>query len=336
MKLKKYTPHDFVQKQYSEHQTQIADSVRLWSKAGRRKGAVLLPLLFMLFALPLISTTGFWKLSSLSEGSTVTVSAEPPELNLTYYSLWNESKTPVKLSGDTLVGDHIILNATWTPDTTIGKTALDVRAPAIPANITNVSTSSSIEINTRKLGNNATCTINATAWWGDGYVTYKLFHEVFIGNFFVPHLELQQPNGGEVWTGVNNVTWTAADNNTEENLTFEVLLSADAGASYQLLRADLNRTWFEWNCTGFLNLTTYKIQVRATDGIYIVSDESDNTFTAGDIYASPTTTTTTTGTTTTTTRPTTLSPQIGVIISVTIVASAFLAVGVYYVAKTRL
>jgi len=290
-------------------------------------------MLFTVIVSPILLTSGLLKPFPQSKNPIAIVSAEPPQLNLTYYSLWNETQQPIEDDGDMLIGDHIVINATWSPDTNIPRTALEIRAPVIPTVIYAESNSSSIEVNTRRLGNNATCIINATVWWGDGQEARELFYDVFIGNFFIPHVDLQEPNGGEVWTGANNITWMAWDNNTEESLTFEVLLSADGGNTYQLLGAGLKDTWFEWNCTGFLNLTTYKIQVRATDGIYIASDQSDNTFTAGDVYVPPTTTT---ETTTTTTALPTLSPRIGAMIAVIIVASAFLAVGVYYVAKTRI
>ncbi|MBS3794606.1 MAG: hypothetical protein KGY80_06905 [Candidatus Thorarchaeota archaeon] len=338
MKLTKRISHDLISNRYSGYHNPIASSVRLWPRNRVRETAIVFVMLFTVIVSPILLTSGLLKPFPQSKNPIAIVSAEPPQLNLTYYSLWNETQQPIVDDGDMLIGDHIMINATWSPVTNITRTALEIRAPAIPTVIYAESNSSSIEVNTRRLGNNATCIINATAWWGDGYLIRKFYYDVFIGNFFVPHIELEQPNGGEVWAGTNNVTWIASDNNLEENLTFEVLLSADGGKTYQLLGAGLNRTWFEWNCTGFLNLTTYKIQVRATDGIYIVSDQSDSTFTAGDIYTPPSTTTTTTTTTetTTTTALPTLSPRIGAMIAVIIVASAFLAVGVYYVAKTRI
>lgn len=338
MKLTNRISHNLNSNRHSAYHNPIASPIRLWSRTRAREIAVLFLALFVVFASPLLLISGLMESIPGSNNPITGIAAEPPQVNLTYYSLWNETQRPVEDDGDVLIGDHIVINATWSPDTNITGTALEIHAPAIPTTVSEESNSSSIEINTRRLGNNATCTINATAWWGDGYLIRKIYYDIFIGNFFVPHLELEQPNGGEVWTGANNVTWTASDNNLEENLTFEVLLSSDGGKTFQLLGAGLNRTWFEWNCTGFLNLTTYKIQVRATDGIYIVSDQSDSTFTAGDIYVPPsTTTTTTTHTETTTTMgPPGLSPQIGAMIAVIIVGSAFLAVGVYYLAKTRI
>ncbi|UCE11411.1 MAG: hypothetical protein JSW61_05625 [Candidatus Thorarchaeota archaeon] len=265
------------------------------------------------------------------------ISMDEPVLNLTFYSHWNDTKTPI-MSGDRIAGDHIILNATFTPNSDINRTRLEVNATAIPILIVSDVNHTSVEIDTRRLGNNATCTINVTAWLTTGVEISRNVTNVFIGNFFVPKIEVVSPNGGENITKPWNVTWTAYDNNTEEVLEFEVRLSSDGGSTFQLLTTGLTETRYEWNSSGFLLLSSYVIEVRVTDGIYTTSDQSDGPFTAGDVVPTTTTPPPTT-TSTTTASPTTPAPvdyTMAGFVSASIIGSAFLALAVYYVAKTRI
>ncbi len=253
--------------------------------------------------------------------------AETPTLSLTYYSRFNDTHTPIE-SGDKIAGDHVVLNATWTPLDNVNGTAIYVNATAIPNVISAEGTNNTVEIDTRSLGNNATCTVNVTTWLLNGTVLTEIFTEVFIGNFFAPHIEVLTPNGGEIWTEQHNISWIAWDNNTDDVLSFEVLLSADGGASFQLLTSELVPQWFVWDFSGFLSHTTYIIEVRATDGIYTTSDRSDATFEAGGVV--PTSTTTAISTTSPTAPPPdALDVRIGIFVAAAIIFSAFLSLIVY-------
>jgi hypothetical protein len=268
-------------------------------------------------------------------GKTFAYCSDNPDVSLTYHSLWNQTETPVH-SGDRISGDRVVLRGTWSPLGTVVQSRIDVNATAIPRSISNQSPSSSVWIDTRGLGNNATCIITVFALLLNESTINQTFSNVFIGNFFVPHVIVLFPNGGEHWTGVNNVTWFGWDNNTDEPLTYEALLSSDSGISFQLLATHLSSTWYQWDCTGFLNLSTYMIEVRVTDGIYVSFDRSDGTFTAGNIPTTTTSTTTTTTTTTTNTTTTTTVDNrfiVGFFISAAIVSSAVMALIVYYAAK---
>ena len=130
-----------------------------------------------------------------------------------------------------------------------------------------------------------------TAWLVNGSVISEKIYNVFIGNFFKPHIRVLSPNGGEQWTGVNNVTWVAWDNNSRETLSFDVLLSADEGKSFILLASGFDTLWYSWNCSSLPILDTYMIEVRVSDGTFNSFDRSDNPFTAGEINITPTSTT---------------------------------------------
>ncbi len=290
--------------------------------------------------------------------------------NLTFYSEWNATHGIVD-SGSHIVGDMITLNATWISGSVVNKTRITVNATAVPFWISADNNASSVKINTRGLGANHTCTINMTAWLVNGSILSERIHDVFLGNFFEPHIQLIAPNGGEVWSGVNNITWSGWDNNSVEELTFEVLLSSDGGKSYMLLATDIENQWYPWNSSGFLLQNSYLVEVRVTDGIYTNFDRSDGFFTAGDLTITSITTTSTSSTqptettnthvtttitsvttTVTETSPTTTShitspstttstntyPSgvLAIILASAIIGSAVLAVVVYYFAGRRL
>ncbi len=255
------------------------------------------------------------------------LAAELPTLSLSYYSNWNDTLIPVD-SGDRISGDHIVLNVTWSPSENANGSLIEVNATAIPMVISESTNESSVEIDTRALGNNATVKINCTTWLTNGTPISQIIDNVFLGNFFKPHVELVSPNGGEVWTGIHNITWQAWDNNTQESLTFEVLLSSDGGMTFQLLESDLTTTWVEWDTNGFSNLSTYMVQVRASDGIYITTDTSDSPFTAGNVDTGPPS-----GTTTSTITNDIEELRTALFIAAAIILSALFAVIVYYLAK---
>lgn len=258
-------------------------------------------------------------------------SAEPPILTLTYYSRTNS--TPASLaSGSRIAGDHITLNATWSPQDNVNGSQIIVNASAIPNVIKATSETHTVEIDTRALGNNATCSINVTTWLLNGTPVSAIFTNVFLGNFFSPSVRVLAPNGGEIWTNSHNITWIASDRNSDDSLLFEVHLSADDGISYQLLSSDLTTTWLLWDFSTFQNLSSYMVEIRASDGIYEAVDTSDGSFTAGAVNT-PSTSTSVTHTTSTTPPAVSEQTQIALFIAAAIIMSAFLSVIVYHQAK---
>ncbi len=250
----------------------------------------------------------------------------PPTLSLTYYTHWNSTKVDVN-SGDQLEGDHIILNATWSPSTEINRTRIEVNATAIPTVKYSEQNGNTVEIDTRALGSNFTCVINSTIWLHNGTTLAELVPNVFLGNFFVPVVEVVSPNGHEVWTGANNITWNAWDLNENEELTFEVLVSSDSGVTFQLLSTGLTETRFLWDCSTFLNLSTYVVEIRVSDGIFSSHDVSDAPFRAGEIGQPDTTTTTST-------TMEEIDPRVIMFLAVLIISSGFIAFVVYYASKS--
>ncbi len=262
------------------------------------------------------------------------VAADLPNLSLNYYSKWNSSFTPVE-SGARLVGDHITLNATWTPSNLSNDTIITVNATAIPLAISQESDTTTVEIDTRQIGNNATCSVNVTTILLNGTPYSILYNNIFFGNFFIPHIQVVSPDNGSTYAGDVAITWAAWDNNTEETLTFDVLLSADAGISYQLLTADLTTNSYIWESEGFTVSSDYKIKVEVSDGIYEAFDVSDGTFTAGTVppVTTPTSSTTTTEPSTSATPLPTADERLALFMVAAIVISAVLSLVVYYQAR---
>ncbi|MGY5861159.1 MAG: hypothetical protein RTU09_02120 [Candidatus Thorarchaeota archaeon] len=286
---------------------------------------VLLLMLTSPFVLSAVSMMNIHDNQYVVTRPTNTRAEEPPALSLTYYTHWDSTKTDVN-AGDQLEGDHIILNATWSPGTEVNLTRIEVNATAIPTMIYNEKDGNSVEIDTRALGSNFTCVINATIWFHNGTTLIELVHDVFLGNFFVPVVEIVSPNGYEVWTGTNNITWNAWDLNENEELTFEVLVSSDSGVTFQLLSASLAETRFLWDCSTFLNLSSYVVEVRVSDGIFSSNDVSDAPFRAGEIAQPDTTTTTTT--------VEAIDPRVIMFLTVLIISSGIIAFVVYYASKS--
>jgi len=286
------------------------------------------------FALTMKSTTLLTNDQLHTPSNQSIISADVPHVNLTYTSRTLLIDTPVN-SGDTIAGDHVTLKATWTPD--VNNSRLEVHAPAIPSILSAEENQTTLEIDTRNLGNNATCTILATTLLPNGSMLSVEFTDVYIGNFFSPVVRVVSPNGGETWTSIHNITWAASDVNNDDTLLYDVLFSDDSGASFDILTKSTNQTWFEWDCSSLNQKDTYIVKVQATDGIYFTSDLSDAQFSAGSIIT--TTTVTTTPTTTTPTTPatptnvTTIEPRIVAFVVILLISSGIMALVVYYAAR---
>ncbi|MFW9850790.1 MAG: hypothetical protein ACFFF4_16810, partial [Candidatus Thorarchaeota archaeon] len=206
-------------------------------------------------------------------------------------------------------------------------------ATAIPSVISAEGMNNTVEIDTRALGNNAICTLNVTTWLLNGTVLSESYSNVFIVNFFAPHVQVLTPNGGETWTHQHNITWDAWDQNSDDVLSFEILFSSDGGVSFQLLASELDVQWLVWDFSEFLSHNDSIIEVRATDGIYTSFDRSDSPFTAGGVATTATTTGTSPTGTNTLPAPDALDMRLGIFVAAAIIASAFLSLIVYQQAK---
>lgn len=295
-----------------------------------RAMVILLVMMLLISASPVFLQAGVTSVAAESSWKSRSsfLSAEDLVLNLTY---WSQTNPTVRIaeSGDQIAGDHIILRASWSPAIAVDSVKIEVVAPAIPASISNYTANSNhADIDTRNLGNNATCFVNSTVWLLNGTIYNEVVEDLYIGNFFLPHVTVITPNGGEKWSGSNNITWNAWDKNKNETLSYDVLVSSNSGKTFNSLASNLNQTWYIWDSSTSPLLSTYLIEVRVTDGIFVTWDRSDANFTAGS-GSIPTTTTNTT----TTIEPPPDDPRLLMFLILFIVTSGIMALVVYYVAK---
>jgi hypothetical protein len=281
----------------------------------------------MILSFSLISSSAVIHLSGSDACCQSEISSGNVQLNLTHYSQNNLTEVAVS-SNSVIAGDHVTLRAEWA-SLLVDRTRLEVIAPAIPTELSKEVSTNVLELDTRALGNNATCLINATAWLTNGSVLSSVFENVYIGNYFVPRVTVISPNGGEIWSGVNTIRWVAFDLNEDDILHYDVLISSDSGVSFQTVATSLSQKFYEWNCSLYDKLETYLVEVRVTDGIYFASDRSNSPFTAGEIPVNTTSTTTTT----TANNPYLLDFRVAVFLAVLITSSAIMALAVYYVAR---
>lgn len=93
-----------------------------------------------------------------------------------------------------------------------------------------------------------------------------------------PTINLTSPIGGEVWAGIQNITWSANDPDGDP-LTISIDYSSDGGASWLTLAAgEVDDGVYSWHTTTVSNGSNYLIRVTASDGKLSASDQSDAVF----------------------------------------------------------
>lgn len=93
-----------------------------------------------------------------------------------------------------------------------------------------------------------------------------------------PTITLNSPNGGETLNGPTQVTWTAADANSDP-LKFNVEFSSDGGTTWNMIAVDVTGTSYTADLTRQRATSQGKIRVTASDGFHSASDESNAVFT---------------------------------------------------------
>ncbi len=105
-------------------------------------------------------------------------------------------------------------------------------------------------------------------------------HKVTTGYWVEPEVEVQYPNGGEVFELGDKVTisWTASSADPNSDLFIKVFLSTDGGNNYTLLKDGLvNATEYEWTIE--TKSDAMRVGVEVTDEHGLVGwDESDANF----------------------------------------------------------
>jgi hypothetical protein len=87
------------------------------------------------------------------------------------------------------------------------------------------------------------------------------------------------PNGGETWeSGSRTIAWEAGDDDGDD-LHFLVQVSADDGATWTTLAADLTDTSLSFDTALLAGSDQARVRVVASDGLLTAQDASDDPFT---------------------------------------------------------
>ncbi len=94
-----------------------------------------------------------------------------------------------------------------------------------------------------------------------------------------PVVRVISPNGGEVWSGTNEITWQAAPHVAGATISVALYYSSD-GVAWNLLSAnEQNDGKYSFDTTKVMNGNGYKIKAIASENGVLGIDESDGTFT---------------------------------------------------------
>ncbi|MHA2083559.1 MAG: S8 family serine peptidase, partial [Candidatus Thorarchaeota archaeon] len=139
---------------------------------------------------------------------------------------------------------------------------------------------------TYDLDRNAMMGLVFTGYTDTNVVFSDEFDGVLFTNFFAPVLSNVAVAGDGA---VKTITWDAADRNSLEVLTYEVLMSDDEGETWQLLSAGTTTTGYTWDSTGFY-IDEYTVQIRVADETGLTDTLDSTLFDAGTLERPPPTT----------------------------------------------
>ncbi|MFX0200760.1 MAG: prenyltransferase/squalene oxidase repeat-containing protein [Candidatus Hodarchaeota archaeon] len=119
-----------------------------------------------------------------------------------------------------------------------------------------------------------THTNESQVWYN---VTFSYNSDLGRGEGDPPTVTVLSPNGGEVWTGVNTIQWTA--NDPDEDPLSYTLYYGNGNTNWTEIETGLSATSFEWNTKQVPDGTGYIIKIIAADGHFSREDVSDLSFT---------------------------------------------------------
>ena len=198
---------------------------------------------------------------SLSEGNS--------EANLTWTS--RTQQVPQLLENESIaVGDHVVLNATFTHTQNVTECKLYIWNIQASVNTTVSCAGSSVALDTYYLDrSNQTYSImvNGTTSTNDSVII--IWENVSICNFFAP--EPIAFSTIEYDDHVFNISWNCEDQNLDDVNYFSLWLSRDGGVSSVLLEQNLTQTWFVWDSSTWLE-AEYIAMIRAYSVDYSSSE----------------------------------------------------------------
>ena len=101
-----------------------------------------------------------------------------------------------------------------------------------------------------------------------------------INNNIPPVVSLNEPRGGETWSGTTQFEWSATDENQDDELSVDLYYSVNSGNDWtELASNEQNDGVYEWNTTVLSNGSHYRVKVEVSDGQVTVEDLSPADFT---------------------------------------------------------
>jgi hypothetical protein len=170
------------------------------------------------------------------------------------------STPQVVRNGSYLEGDHIVLNATFLGHSGFVE-PFNTSIIIVGGNLNDSALAATVSLDTYFLATNGSYSIEVLTTDSLDQSTSVLYEDVFLGNFFTPVVDVEEP--AEVSEGVYNITWTCTDQNQDDIHFYDIWISMDGGTSYQLLARNLTLTWFTWNSTGFIAHDEFTWRIRA-------------------------------------------------------------------------
>ena len=99
-----------------------------------------------------------------------------------------------------------------------------------------------------------------------------------------PEIALTSPTGGETWSGSENITWTATDDDVGDTLTIDISYSTNSGGTWNVLVSDeTNDGNYSWDTSGVGNGSDYRIKVVVDDSQATDTDTSSSDFTIDNV-----------------------------------------------------
>ncbi len=225
-----------------------------------RYGVIALSLLFAFSLTSGITLTPItiYNLDTIS--NSMSISDSTPLL--TWTSNTQSELNPVT-NNSKIVGDHIILNATFPESMNVIYCELRIWNVSANINITVSSSSSNVTIDTYYMHHqNLTYNIQVIGNSSDDGTWTNLWQEIEICNFFKPLVTVPYPETLLIDSRTYNISWSSIDKNADEVNYFSVWISNNDGATFMLIAPNVTRTWLIWNSTGWLE-GSYIFRVRA-------------------------------------------------------------------------
>ncbi len=167
-------------------------------------------------------------------------------INLTWTSRWTSLPQRVENNSD-LVGDHVILNASYNGLTEFSRIELYFAS----INVTISNTSRFIYYDTYKTIGNSTHEIHVTVLNSlNESIAHSIYLDVDFGNWFAPSVVVNYPI--ELADGLFNFTWSSVDLNADDVNFYQIWISPDGGSSFFLVASNLTDTYFVWDSEGWL------------------------------------------------------------------------------------